>query len=121
MNTKGEMQAAFRGEQRTPSRCGRLDQACAYGVKPVLMEFDGVEVDSRELHAGGTFYWVVANLMSSKDTIKILADLNKCFPFAENDKEVNVPGEITLSEVYKKYKRNDGILYCYFMPEPLYG
>ena len=26
MNTKGEMQAAFRGEQRTPSRCGRLDQ-----------------------------------------------------------------------------------------------
>ena len=37
MNVKGEMQAAFRGEQRTPSRCGRLDQACAYGVKPVLM------------------------------------------------------------------------------------
>ena len=29
MNTNGEMQAAFRGEQRTPSRCGRLDQACA--------------------------------------------------------------------------------------------
>ena len=67
MNTKGEMQAAFRGEQRTPSRCGRLDQACAYGVKPVLMEFDGIEVDSRELRAGGTFHWVVANLMASKD------------------------------------------------------
>ena len=55
MNVKGEMQAAFRGEQRTPSRCGRLDQACAYGVKPVLMEFDGVDIDSRELRAGGTF------------------------------------------------------------------
>ena len=39
----------------------------------------------------------------------------------ENDKEVNVPGEITLSEVYKKYKRNDGILYFYFLPAPVWG
>lgn len=90
MNVKGEMQAAFRGEQRTPSRCGRLDQACAYGVRPVLMEFDGIEIDSRELRAGGTFHWVVANLMMSKDTIKILSDLNKAFPFADNEMERNV-------------------------------
>ena len=90
MNTKGEMQAAFRGEQRTPSRCGRLDQACAYGVKPVLMEFDGIEVDSRELRAGGTFHWVIANLMASKDTIRILADLNKAYPFAKNSLEKQV-------------------------------
>ena len=90
MNVKGEMQAAFRGEQRTPSRCGRLDQACAYGVKPVLMEFDGVEIDSRELRAGGTFHWIIANLMASKDTIKILADLNKAFPFADNETERRV-------------------------------
>ena len=90
MNVKGEMQAAFRGEQRTPSRCGRLDQACAYGVKPVLMEFDGVEIDSRELRAGGTFHWVIANLMASKDTIRILADLNKAFPFTDNEKEKRV-------------------------------
>lgn len=90
MNTKGEMQAAFRGEQRTPSRCGRLDQACAYGVKPVLMEFDGVEIDSRELRIGSTFSWVIANLMASKDTVKILADLNKAFPFAESDQDKRV-------------------------------
>ena len=90
MNTKGEMQAAFRGEQRTPSRCGRLDQACAYGVKPVLMDFDGVEIDSRELRIGTTFHWIIANLMAGKDTIKILADLNKCYPFAENEMEEKV-------------------------------
>ncbi len=90
MNIKGEMQAAFRGEQRTPSRCGRLDQACAYGVKPVLMGFDGVEIDSKELRVGTTFHWVIANLMSSKDTIKILADLNGAFPFAKNELERNV-------------------------------
>lgn len=84
------MQAAFRGEQRTPSRCGRLDQACAYGVKPVLMEFDGLEIDSGEIRAGTTFHWVIANLMAYKDTIKILADLNKAYPFAENEVEGKV-------------------------------
>ena len=87
MNTKGEMQAAYRGEQRTPSRCGRLDQACAYGVKPVLMDFDGVEVDSKMLRVGTTFHWVIANLMAGKDTIKILADLNKAYPFANSEKD----------------------------------
>ncbi len=90
MNTQGEMQAAFRGEQRTPSRCGRLDQACAYGVKPVLMGFDGVEITSKPLRVGTTFYWVIANLMSSKDTIKILADLNKCYPYASGEQERKV-------------------------------
>lgn len=87
MNVQGEMQAAFRGEQRTPSRCGRLDQACAYGVKPVCMEFDGVEIRSRVLRVGTTFHWVIANLMASKDTIRILADLNKAYPFAESDQD----------------------------------
>ena len=90
MNVRGEMQAAFRGELRTPSRCGRLDQACAYGVKPVLMEFDGVEIDSGVIRVGATFHWVIANLMASKDTIKILADLNKAYPFAENEAERQV-------------------------------
>jgi len=90
MNIKGEMQAAFRGEQRTPSRCGRLDQACAYGVKPVQMEFDGVEIDSKPIRVGSTFHWVIANLMASKDTIKILADLGKAYPFANTEAEKKV-------------------------------
>lgn len=90
MNIKGEMQAAFRGEQRTPSRCGRLDQACAYGVKPVLMDFDGVEIDSRVLRVGTTFHWVIADLMSKKDTIQILADLNRAYPFANSESEKRV-------------------------------
>ena len=90
MNTKGEMLVAFRGEQKTPSRCGRLDQACAYGIKPVLMEFDGLDINSRQLEIGSTFYWAIADLNSHKDTIRILADLNKCFPFATNEKEQKV-------------------------------
>ncbi|MFQ6880056.1 MAG: sugar phosphate nucleotidyltransferase [Oscillospiraceae bacterium] len=83
----GEMQIAFYGEQRTPSRCGRLDQACAYGVKPVHMVFDGNEIETRPLKIAKPLYWAIADLKASKDTVKILSDLNKCYPFAENDRE----------------------------------
>lgn len=90
LNTIGEMNIAFIGEQRTPSRCGRLDQACAFGVKPVHMTFDSSEVSVSPIKLGGTFYWVIADLKAGKDTVRILSDLNKCYPFAENDKERNV-------------------------------
>ncbi|MCR4939973.1 MAG: hypothetical protein K5930_07705 [Treponemataceae bacterium] len=90
-NTMGEMFMAYYGEQRTPSRCGRLDQACAYGVKPVAMTFEGNEISVKPLTIKSTMYFVIADLKSHKDTVKILADLNRCYPFAENDidKEVH--------------------------------
>lgn len=87
LNTMGEMQIAFIGEQRTPSRCGRLDQACAYGINPVRMIFDGTEVNVKPIKIKNPMYFVVADLCSKKNTIKILSDLNKCFPFAESEKE----------------------------------
>jgi len=90
LNIRGEMLAAFLGEQRTPSRCGRLDQACAYGVKPVYMEFDGTETNAKPLRPGKPMYWVVADLQAEKNTIQILSDLNKCYPFAESKMEKQV-------------------------------
>lgn len=87
LNTMGEMNIAFVGEQRTPSRCGRLDQACAYGVRPVRMVFDGNEITVKPIPFKKTLYWVIADLKSHKDTVQILSDLNKCFPFAQNDRE----------------------------------
>ncbi|MBR1440573.1 MAG: hypothetical protein IJ589_05040 [Lachnospiraceae bacterium] len=90
LNTMGEMQIAFIGEQRTPSRCGRLDQACAYGVNPVRMIFEGTEISVKPLKISAPMHFVVADLKASKDTIKILADLNKCFPFAQTDLERTV-------------------------------
>lgn len=90
LNTMGEMRIAYNGEQRTPSRCGRLDQTCAYGVNPVRMFFDGTEVSVKTLTVKSPLYFVVANLNAGKDTVKILADLNKCLPFAQNDTENSV-------------------------------
>ena len=87
MNTIGVMNIAYWGEQRTPSRCGRLDQACAFGVNPVAMTFDGNELDVDRITVKKPLHFVFADLMASKDTVRILADLNSAYPFAHDDRE----------------------------------
>ena len=90
LNTIGEMRIAYSGERKTKSRCGRLDQACAFGKSPVVMTFDGEEIGVRRLIVKKPLYWVVARLNGTKDTIKILADLNRCFPFPSTELEKGV-------------------------------
>ena len=80
------MELAYLGEISTPSRCGRMDQACAYD-KPVLMTFDADKLDVEELFVGGDFYLLVVDLGEGKDTMKILSKLNEGFPFSTNDLE----------------------------------
>ena len=87
LNTLGEMNIAYLGELRTSSRCGRLAQACAFGVKPNLMTFDGDEIEVCSLNVKKHLYWVFADLCAEKDTIKILSDLNKAYPFPNTDAE----------------------------------
>ena len=85
LNTLGEMNIAYLGELRTQSRCGRLDQACAFGSKPSLMHIDGDEIDVKALNIKKHLYWVFADLCASKDTIRILSDLNRAYPFAVDE------------------------------------
>ncbi|MCR5790887.1 MAG: hypothetical protein K6G83_13450 [Lachnospiraceae bacterium] len=87
LNTEGIMNIAYWGEQRTPSRCGRLDQACAYGVAPVSMTFDGHDTEVERIPVRSELYYVFADLMAGKDTVRILADLNRGYPFASNEME----------------------------------
>jgi galactokinase len=74
------MELAYFGEITTPSRCGRMDQACAYGKTPVFLTFDGDEMEAEELHPKGNIYMVIVDLRAGKNTMKILADLNSCYP-----------------------------------------
>jgi mevalonate kinase len=46
LTVRGEMELAYMGEITTPSRCGRMDQGCAFGNRPVLMTFDGDRLDT---------------------------------------------------------------------------
>jgi UTP-glucose-1-phosphate uridylyltransferase/mevalonate kinase len=90
LTIRGEMELAYHGEITTPSRCGRMDQGCAFGNRPVLMTFDGDLLDTTELQIGRDLHFVVVDLQAQKDTMKILARLNSCYPQAENDIERGV-------------------------------
>ncbi len=79
-----EMELAYWGERTTPSQCGRLDQACAYGSQPILITFDGDRYTIKPLTVGQDLYLIIVDLAGSKDTQKILAQLNQCYPVARN-------------------------------------
>jgi len=90
LTIRGEMELAYQGEITTPSRCGRMDQGCAFGNRPVLMTFDGDRLDTAELQVKENLYFVIVDLQAQKDTMEILNRLNRCYPFAENEIERGV-------------------------------
>ena len=90
LTVRGEMELAYQGEITTPSRCGRMDQGCAFGDRPVLMTFDGDRIDTQELHIASDLHFVIVDLKSQKNTHEILNKLNRCYPFPENDLEIGV-------------------------------
>ncbi|MFC1735937.1 sugar phosphate nucleotidyltransferase, partial [Candidatus Hydrogenedentota bacterium] len=86
----GEMECAYQGEVITPSRCGRLDQGCAYGRRPLKLTFDGELVHVDELTVKRPLYFFIVDLCAKKDTKEILIKLNQCYPFPQNDIEKDV-------------------------------
>ncbi len=90
MTIRGEMEIAYQGEVTTPSRCGRMDQGCAFGNRPVLMVFDGDRLETNELQAQKDLHFVLVDLNAQKDTMEILARLNRAYPFAESEVERGV-------------------------------
>lgn len=90
LTVRGEMELAYQGEITTPSRCGRMDQGCAFGNRPVLMTYDGDRLDTTELQVSQDLHFVIVDLQAQKDTMEILNRLNRCYPFAENEVEMGV-------------------------------
>jgi len=86
LNTRDEMEFAYLGEILTPSKCGRMDQGCAFGSKPVLMKFDGDILDvDKKVEIGGPIYLIIVDLHASKSTPHILSDLRRAYPKATCD------------------------------------
>lgn len=90
MTIRGEMEFAYLGEITTPSRCGRMDQACAYGNRPIIMIFDGDCTDVIELNIPKDLFFVIVDLGAGKNTQEILSQLNQSYPFATNEVQENV-------------------------------
>ncbi len=100
MTVRGEMEYAYLGEITTPSRCGRMDQGCAFGQRPILMTYDRDTITVKELRTKGELHMVIVDLNAQKDTKEILAGLNRCYPFAEDETERGV--QRYLGEVNKR-------------------
>jgi galactokinase len=90
MNRPQEMEFAYLGEITTSSRCGRMDQACAYGGCPIAMIFDGDRTEVRELTVPQDLFFVIVDLAARKDTQKILYQLNTAYPIATTEVHQNV-------------------------------
>jgi len=60
-----------------------MDQACAYGNRPVILTYDGEFVDVTELRVSEPLHFVIVDLRAEKDTVVILRDLQSAFPFAK--------------------------------------
>jgi len=83
LDKRDEMELAYRGETLTPSRCGRMDQICAYGQVPTFLTFDGEDLAIEKIPLGGEFYYLIVDLQGNKDTVTILRDLNNQFTNTE--------------------------------------
>lgn len=90
LTARAEMEAAYQGEILTPSRCGRMDQGCAFGRVPVEMTFDGDLLKTRQLGVKKPVYMLVGDLKGRKDTVRILGDLNRAYPFPSGELEAGV-------------------------------
>ncbi len=85
-----ELEIAYQGELLAGSKCGKLDQVNNLLGGISCVEFDNNEIKTRTLIIGQDLYMVYADLNGTKDTVKILSDLNSCYPFPNNKKEEKV-------------------------------
>ena len=82
LTTRGEMEYAYQGELMTPSKCGRLDQACAFGSTPVKMTYDGEFTGVDRLSLAFELHFLVVDLCATKSTTTILSALQGAYPVA---------------------------------------
>ena len=81
LNLHQVMDIAYKGEIRTHSKCGRMDQCVAMGKDRIaLMSFDQQECNLQVLYNHSPLYFCVADLNTGKNTIQILESLHEAFP-----------------------------------------
>jgi len=90
LSLEEEQKLAFLGETAAYSRCGRLDLVCAYGKGPFKLVFDKGQVEVQRISVGKDLHFVLVDLGAEKDTVKILNNLNRCYPFPKNTTQSNV-------------------------------
>ena len=86
IDVETEMELAYKAEKEIGSKCGKLDQICAYGKGVRKIEFDSGQMKISDVECNGEWHFLIVDLDGQKDTKRILSDLNKCYPFPTNDR-----------------------------------
>jgi hypothetical protein len=55
----------------TEGRRGGWRQACAYGSQPVVLTYDGDQIDVDTIDVGAEMFLVIADLNAAKDTVRL--------------------------------------------------
>ncbi|WP_266886324.1 hypothetical protein [Trichormus azollae] len=76
MSRRDEIKFTYLGKITTPSPCGRMDQACAYGNQPIAIIFDGDVTEVIELKVPKDLFFVIVDLATHKNTQVFLSKLN---------------------------------------------
>jgi len=98
------MKIAYEAERYALSKCGRLDQICAKGLKVSHLIFNEDNLEIKSIEVKKNMNYVIADLNGKKDTKKILSSLHSCFPFPKNETQEKV--KQMLCEENKKIVHN---------------
>lgn len=82
------MSYAFDGELATGSKCGRMDQACVYGSRPVLLSFDPRQINIEPFGVGNDIHMFFVDLNGNKNTKAILDDLQASYQSVLSPKQI---------------------------------
>lgn len=94
LSEEKEIEAAYHGEVGIGSKCGKLDQISKINEQVKLLHFDNnngkEKLTTEKIDIKDDIFMVYVDLKGSKDTVKILDDLNKCYPYYKNESEKKV-------------------------------
>ena len=100
LNNYDIMNIAYNGELMTGSKCGKMDQCIAFGKGPFKIIFNKDSITINDIKLKDNIYILIIRLNGSKNTIQILDDLHKAFPYPITEDDKN------LENLFGKYNIN---------------
>lgn len=110
LSKKKKMQIAYDVEHYLGSKCGMLDTICAYKNGTYLIEFRKTKTLISKIDISKKFYFIYADLNKSKNTLKILSDLNNNFDKSKKmQKFLGIHNERLVNKAIEYLKNGDSL------------
>lgn len=90
LNNYDIMNIAYNGELMAGSKCGKMDQCIAFGKGPFKIIFNEDSIAINDIKLKHNIYILIIKLNGCKNTINILNDLHKAFPYPITEDDINL-------------------------------